>query len=154
MIFPRIRNNDNRTSVGAFSFRAAYACTIVVAVVLATGCEIVERIKTDLQSAPSLLPRSAAQTALAEGIELYEKGEYNSAIKHLSGSPDIWTADRGTQTKALKYMAFSYCVTSRQLLCRQQFEKAFKLDSSFDLEPGEKGHPLWGRAFEIAKKAK
>jgi hypothetical protein len=51
-------------------------------------------------------------------------------------------------------MAFSYCVTSRQTLCRQQFEKALKIDPAFDLAPGEKGHPLWGAVFDRAKKRK
>jgi hypothetical protein len=45
-------------------------------------------------------------------------------------------------------------VTSRQTLCRQQFDKALKLDPSFDLEPGEHGHPLWGPVFTKAKKGK
>jgi hypothetical protein len=43
-------------------------------------------------------------------------------------------------------------VTQRTTLCRQQFAKAFKLDKSFDLSPGEKGHPLWTPSFERARK--
>ena len=55
---------------------------------------------------------------------------------------------------SLKYMAFSYCVTSRQTLCKQQFDKAFKISPTFDLAPGEKGHPLWTPMFERAKKGR
>jgi hypothetical protein len=52
-------------------------------------------------------------------------------------------------------MAFSYCVSARQALCKQQFEKALKLDPAFSLAPGEHGHPLWGPVFErAAKKSK
>jgi hypothetical protein len=50
--------------------------------------------------------------------------------------------------------AFSYCLTSRTTLCRQQFEKARKLDPTFDPEPGELGHPMWGKTWLKAKKAK
>ena len=84
---------------------------------------------------------------------MYNNGDYNGAIKRL-GQADVAGGARATQLEALKYTAFSYCLTSRTTLCRQQFDKAFKLDPSFDLEPGEHGHPLWGPSFSKAKKAK
>ena len=95
--------------------------------------------------------RTAAQLALNKGIELYTKGDYNGAVKQLGGANEIWAGDKTTQLTALKYLAFSYCVTARQTLCRQQFEKALKLDPTFDLGPGEGGHPLWGPVFERVK---
>lgn len=98
--------------------------------------------------------RAAAQSALNEGIQLYGGGDYNGTVKHLATAKEIWTADKDIQVEALKYMAFSYCVTFRQALCKQQFEKAVKLDPAFDLAPGEKGHPLWGPVFDRVKKAK
>jgi hypothetical protein len=105
------------------------------------------------QKAP-VIPPPIVKTPLNEGIELYDKGDFNGAIKHLVGATEIWSGDKPTQVMALKYIAFSYCLTGRQVLCRQQFERAFKLDPSFDLAPGEKGHPLWEPSFERAKKAK
>jgi predicted small secreted protein len=100
---------------------------------------------------PAAARASDEQQALRDGIELYNKGQYNDAIKRLS-APEIASGAKSSQVQALKYTAFSYCVTSRQTLCRQAFEKAFKLDSSFDLQAGEHGHPLWGPAFARAKK--
>jgi Flp pilus assembly protein TadD len=97
--------------------------------------------------------RAPAQSGLKEGIALYNNGDYNDAIKRL-GMADVTGGPKATQIEALKYTAFSYCVTSRQTLCRQQFEKALKLDPAFDLEPGEHGHPLWGPVFVKAKKSK
>jgi Flp pilus assembly protein TadD len=94
-----------------------------------------------------------AQAGLNEGIALYNNGDYNGAIKRL-GMADVTGAPKAAQLEALKYTAFSYCLTSRQTLCRQQFEKALKLDPAFDLEPGEHGHPLWGPVFVKAKKGK
>jgi hypothetical protein len=97
--------------------------------------------------------RASAQNALSEGIDLYDKGDFNRAIRRLNAS-EIRSADKSVQVKALKYMAFSYCVTNRKTLCRQRFEKALKIDPEFDLEPGEKGHPLWGSVFDRVKKGK
>ncbi|MES2299873.1 MAG: TssQ family T6SS-associated lipoprotein [Pseudomonadota bacterium] len=95
------------------------------------------------------------QLALKQGVALYNDGNYNEAIKQLGGAADIWSGgSKAVQLEALKTMAFSYCVTSRSTLCRQQFEKALKLDPGFDLAPGERGHPLWGPVFARAKKGK
>jgi hypothetical protein len=106
------------------------------------------------KAAPGSAPAAAAdQLALKEGIDLYNNGDYNAAIKRL-GAPEIANGPKATQLEAIKYTAFSYCVTSRQTLCRQQFEKALKLDPNFDLAPGEHGHPLWGPVFTRAKKGK
>ena len=99
-------------------------------------------------AAPVLSPE---QLGLKEGIDLYNRGAFNDAIKRLA-APEVVGGSRATQLQAYKYTAFSYCVTSRQTLCRQTFEKAFKLDPAFDLQPGEHGHPLWGPAFARAKK--
>jgi hypothetical protein len=177
MIFPRRRNERDRSLRIALSRISSAA--VVAAAMLSAGCETVERIKeivtadpapakkppviesSSVKKAPttsepphSPATRAAnAQTALNEGIELYDNGEFNAAIKRLN-APEISSADKSLQTRALKYMAFSYCVTSRQTLCRQQFEKALKIDPAFDLAPGEKGHPLWGAVFDRAKKRK
>lgn len=100
--------------------------------------------------APAPVP---VPSGLKEGIAMYNNGDYNGAIKRLSAA-DVTGGTKAMQLEALKYIAFSYCVTSRTTLCRLQFEKALKLDPSFDLEPGEHGHPLWGPVFTKAKKSK
>ncbi|MFC5462211.1 TssQ family T6SS-associated lipoprotein [Massilia niabensis] len=90
--------------------------------------------------------------ALREGIRLYNEGDFNGAIRRL-GSNDIRSgAPLRTRLMALKYTAFSYCVTSRPKQCEEAFERALKLDPNFTLESGEQGHPLWGPAFERAKR--
>jgi len=90
--------------------------------------------------------------ALREGIALYDKGDYNCAIRRL-GSSDMDGASQRERLTAIKYTAFSYCLTGRQALCRQSFDRAFKLDASFDLGPGEHGHPQWGPVFAQARQA-
>jgi hypothetical protein len=157
---------------------------LAAAITLLAGCETVERMKDAVTPDPAPVATkkapaasdsaaarkaavgaatetshggaartSTAQSALEEGLQLYDKGEFNAAIRRLN-APEINSADTATQVKALKYKAFSYCVTSRQTLCRQQFQRAVKLDPSFDLAPGEKGHPMWGSVFERVKRAK
>ncbi|NHZ38229.1 TssQ family T6SS-associated lipoprotein [Massilia rubra] len=102
---------------------------------------------------PATQAPNSDQVALSEGIELYNQGAYNDAIKRL-GAADVSGGSKANQVIAHKYIAFSYCVTSRPAPCRQHFDKAFKLDPSFALAPGESGHPLWGPVFAKAKKAK
>lgn len=92
---------------------------------------------------------SASEIALNQGIDLYNNGDFNGAIRKLN---TVKSAEKPVQLSAYKYSAFSYCVSGRKLACRQQFEKALKLDPGFDLEPGEKGHPLWGPVFARVKK--
>lgn len=89
-------------------------------------------------------------TALREGIALYNDGDFNGAIKRLN-SGDMNGGSLRNRVSALKYSAFSYCVTNRPVPCRQAFERALRLDPSFDLAPGEQGHPLWGPQFAKAK---
>jgi hypothetical protein len=118
---------------------------------VAHASPVVHPVAPPPPAAPVLTPD---QLALKQGIDLYNDGNYNEAIKHLSGAPEIWSGGpKSTQLDALKYMAFSYCVTGRTTLCRHQFDKALKLDPGFDLAPGENGHPLWGPVFARAPKA-
>src|SRR5262249_39358072 len=92
---------------------------------------------------PAAPPPPSPQAELADGIALYDKGDYNGAIQKLAAVADMQGADAKTQIAAYKYQAFSYCLTNRQTLCRTQFDKAFKLDPAFDLAPAERGHPMW-----------
>ncbi|MGX4642458.1 TssQ family T6SS-associated lipoprotein [Massilia sp. SYSU DXS3249] len=91
------------------------------------------------------------QAALRDGIRLYNEGDFNGAIRRLSSNDIRSSSPLKTRVTALKYTAFSYCVTSRPKQCEQAFERALKLDPDFTLEPGEQGHPLWGPVFERAK---
>jgi hypothetical protein len=102
---------------------------------------------------PATPPPPSPQAELSDGIALYDKGDYNAAITKLAAVADMPGADVKTQVAAHKYQAFSYCLTNRQTLCRTQFDKAFKLDPAFDLEPAERGHPMWTPAFERVKRA-
>ncbi len=111
-----------------------------------------ERVERNERPAPR--PERPASNrddaALREGIALYHDGDFNGAIKRLS-SNDMNSGSVRNRVSALKYTAFSYCVTNRPTPCRHAFERAMRLDASFDLSPGEQGHPLWGPQFAKAR---
>ena len=145
------------------TFRHIGNIAMIAAALLLAGCDTMDSAQKTAPAdatpsvaapAPPVTPEPPPPpAALTDGISLYNSGNYNGAIKRLANAQEIWSADTAFQTEALKYMAFSYCVTSRRKLCRLQFEKALKLDPAFDLAPGEKGHPLWGPVFNQVKKA-
>lgn len=97
--------------------------------------------------------RAIARDDLKQGIDAYNAGDYNGSLKILLDSKTIWITDNEIQLEALRYSAFDYCVTNRVNLCKMQFEKALLMSPDFDLRLGEKGHPIWGPAFDKAKKA-
>jgi hypothetical protein len=149
---------------------AAVAGTLILSGCETTAPQVIKPVPVAPKPVPAPQPRPAPgtpgnpvvptapqagseQSLLKEGIELYNKGAYGEAIKRLA-APEIAAGSKAGQVEALKYTAFSYCLTSRQTLCRQSFEKAFKLDPSFNLQAGEHGHPLWTPMFQRAKKAR
>ncbi|WP_295762134.1 TssQ family T6SS-associated lipoprotein [Undibacterium sp.] len=96
---------------------------------------------------------AADAQALKDGVLLYNNGDYNGAIKLLGSPAIVASKNKAIKLDALKYSAFSYCVTAKAQLCRQQFDRAFKLDPSFKLSPAEIGHPIWGPEFSRSKTA-
>ena len=115
--------------------------------VLGTGCSSspVRDIGLD-----KLSPRKAEQE-LANGIKYYEDGNYKTAAKSLQGALDAGLTFDSDAVRAHKYLAFIHCLTNREKQCREEFRKALELDSKFDLEPAEAGHPIWGAAFRAVK---
>jgi tetratricopeptide (TPR) repeat protein len=93
---------------------------------------------------------SSGSSLVADGVTSYESGDYTKAIKQFSDAlKEALSAEE--QLKARKFMAFSYCVTNRTTLCRQEFEKLLQTKPDFDLLPSEAGHPTWGPVFRAAK---
>lgn len=91
--------------------------------------------------------RARAQEQLAQGSKQYEAGDYEAAVKSLNASLEHGLLSKTDQSKARKLLAFSYCVTNREPLCRDQFRKAFEINPDFALTPAEDGHPIWGPVY-------
>jgi hypothetical protein len=99
-------------------------------------------------------PDPTWKLTLREGIDAYDRGNYRDALRRLQEVADDSTAPLAQRVEALKYMAFAHCSMNQRLECRLQFEKALAVDSSFDLAPAERGHPIWGPEFQRAKSAR
>ncbi|MDN7438705.1 TssQ family T6SS-associated lipoprotein [Burkholderia cepacia] len=96
--------------------------------------------------------QSAARATVDSARAAYDSGDYGRTIALLSHAKEIDGADTDTQVAAHKLLAFSYCVTNRITPCRAEFSKILDLNPRFDLSPAEKGHPIWGPAFEFARR--
>lgn len=169
--------------MNAYSVLPSRLSLVAMALVLISGCALQEKIKSSAKPQPvqrsAASPAAAAsapehsaaaepkaaqaaaapetkadsETSLSIGIGMYESGDYNGAIRQLQSATRNWKGDKPDRVKAIKYIAFSYCLTKRKTLCRRNFVRALKLDREFDLDAGEKGHPLWGPEFEKAKRS-
>lgn len=96
---------------------------------------------------------SKAEQFLADGTELYEKGDFKGAIRKLQGARDSFADNSTGMQQSLKYLAFSYCVTGQRSLCKAQFVGLLKIAPEFQLSRAESGHPLWGPVFKEARAA-
>ena len=92
-----------------------------------------------------------AQSNLNNGLKQYEAGNYDDARTNLLIALDSGVLSVPQQSNARKHMAFIQCVNNRELVCKEEFEKAFLLDPKFDLTPAEAGHPTWGPIFRLVR---
>lgn len=91
--------------------------------------------------------RERAQEQLALGIRQYNAGEFESAQKSLTGALDHGLLSKADQSSARKHLAFIHCLVNRETQCRDEFRKAFEINSDFALTPAEDGHPIWGPVY-------
>lgn len=102
------------------------------------------------QPVPVIRIPSPGEKQLADAMKSYEDADFQKAIKLFQDSLKETLAP-AEQIQALKFMAFSYCLTNRLTLCRAEFEKILQLNSSFELDAAEAGHPSWGPPFRTVK---
>jgi hypothetical protein len=105
---------------------------------------------------PERLSQQVARTTLERAQQAYDEGDYAKAISTLrSGGVSVFEgAEPATRLDAMKLEAFSYCVANQVPECRAQFRKILDAFPSFDLSVAERKHPVWGPAFEAAKRMK
>ncbi|WP_432728889.1 TssQ family T6SS-associated lipoprotein [Variovorax sp. W6] len=97
-----------------------------------------------------------ARTTLEKAQQAYDEGDYAKALSTLkSGGVSVFEgAEPATRLDAMKLEAFSYCVANQIAECRVQFRKILDAFPTFDLNVAERKHPVWGPAFEAAKRMK
>jgi len=105
---------------------------------------------------PERLSQQVARTTLERAQQAYDEGDYAKAISTLkSGGVSVFdAAEPSTRLDAMKLEAFSYCVGNQIPECRTQFRKILDAFPTFDLSVAERKHPVWGPAFEAAKRMK
>lgn len=91
--------------------------------------------------------RGHAEEDLRQAIKIYEDGDYPTAIVILQHALRNGLRSKSDQARAYKYLAFIHCVSDSEKQCRDAFRKAFEIDPSFNLQPAEAGHPVWGPVF-------
>ena len=91
--------------------------------------------------------RDRAKEQLAAGQRQYESGEYDAAAKSLAAALDHGLLSKPDQARARKLLAFIHCVGGREVLCRDEFRKAFEIHPEFSLSAAEDGHPIWGPVY-------
>src|SRR5216117_2113248 len=57
--------------------------------------------------------RERAKEQLAAGIKQYDTGDFDNAVKSLTGALDHGLLSKVDQSRARKYLAFSHCVSGR-----------------------------------------
>lgn len=122
-------------------------------IALCAGCAV-KQTPPAMPTADELARRQRierVQTTLNDGLKQYEAGSYEAAMKNLLLALDSGVLTVPQQLVARKHMAFIQCVNNRELICKEEFEKAFLLDPNFNLTPAETGHPTWGPIFRVVR---
>jgi len=91
---------------------------------------------------------SADEAQLRPVRESFMAGQYEAVIAQVDNTPALTSGSVGLHTSALKYKAFSECLTEAKRSCASTFERILTLNPSFTLLPAEKSHPSWGPVFE------
>ena len=127
---------------------------LALALLVIAGCTTTP--PPDPAPQPERLSQQVARTTLERAQQAYDEGDYAKAVNTLkSGGVSVFdAAEPATRLDAMKLEAFSYCVANQVPECRTQFRKILDAFPSFELNVAERKHPVWGPAFEAAKRMK
>jgi tetratricopeptide (TPR) repeat protein len=130
----------------------AHRIAFIAAAILAASCQQLEQLGQDKPQAVSpqiteSVLRERATEQLVAGIKQYETGDFDNAVKSLTASLEHGMLSKTDQSRARKYLAFAHCVSNREAQCRDEFRKAFEINSDFALSAAEDGHPIWGPVY-------
>ena len=129
----------------------AHRFILVAATLFLGACEQMQtKGQAPAPAAPQITEavlRERATEQLAAGVKQYEVGEYDNAVKSLTASLEHGMLSKAEQARARKYLAFSHCVSQREILCRDEFRKAVEIYPDFALTSAEDGHPIWGPVY-------
>ena len=127
---------------------------LAFALIVVSGCTTTPPPEPAPQ--PERLSQQVARTTLEKAQQAYDEGDYAKALSTLkSGGVSVFeAAEPSTRLDAMKLEAFSYCEANQVAECRLQFRKILRAVPTFELNVAERKHPVWGPAFEAAKRMK
>lgn len=139
----------------------AVAATVVACLTL-PGCTLGPEARSPATTHPAkssslavpaanAAPTITAESILAEALRAYDDGRYPVAQRGLRDALEAGLKSRADRVNAHKHLAFIYCASRQDALCRDAFRRALELDPTFTLTPAEAGHPLWGPVFRNLK---
>jgi tetratricopeptide (TPR) repeat protein len=133
--------------------------TALAAALLLSGCAEMQKLvpgsePAKAQASPQITEsvlRQRATEQLALGLGQYDKGDTENALKNLTASLEHGMLGKVDQSIARKYLAMIHCVSNREAQCRDEFRKAFEINSDFALTTAEDGHPIWGPVYRSVR---
>ena len=129
-----------------------FATPVVAVVVALSGLAGCNSFGNSLvRFVPPAMLSTAGSPAFSRGMAGYRRGEFNEAAGQFRIAIDQGLAYQDL-VSARKHLAFVYCVTGEEYLCAEEFRRLIELHPSFELEPAEAGHPVWGPVFRSVKK--
>lgn len=122
---------------------------------LIIGCATLVTVLSACSSTPKepVSPYTPAEEILLQKIESdFHEGEYKTVINTVKKTPETSLGSVAYRSEALKYKAFSECVSRQQRNCRNTFRQLLEINPDFDLKASEVSHPQWGKVFTDEKK--
>lgn len=82
----------------------------------------------------------------------FDAGQYKELIAQIKATHETKNGTADFRQEALKYQAFSECLSKMPRSCRATFRTLFSEDPSFALNIAEEGHPTWGPIYQSEQK--
>jgi tetratricopeptide (TPR) repeat protein len=98
-------------------------------------------------------PVEKPSSPIQQGRTQYASSQYDAALDSYSAALAGKALPLADAIEAHKHMAFIYCQTQREILCREQFQAILKLDPSFTLTADEEKQPQWSAVWSSLKGA-
>ncbi|MDY0272002.1 MAG: TssQ family T6SS-associated lipoprotein [Advenella sp.] len=98
-------------------------------------------------------PYSPEEEQALQALETsFSNGEYKALIKNISTEPLMLSGSLAFRSEALKYQAFSQCLTRARTACGRTFNQLLAANPNYQLTEAESTHPIWGPVFERENK--
>ncbi|MES2151444.1 MAG: TssQ family T6SS-associated lipoprotein [Pseudomonadota bacterium] len=123
----------------------------IVALALLTACAPLTPQPDTRAKAAAPLSTAEVEARYQQGLANYGASRYEAAIEDFNTAIGSDKLRQANVILARKHLAFIYCISNRQLQCREQFTALLQLEPTFTLAPNEASHPMWGPVWLSVK---